>query len=272
MLMDIFNIINETSCLADFHAKDKNDCLRKMAELLSTDLYEINADEIYDALIQREEVGSTGFEEGVAIPHAKVPGLKNFHMSIAYSKKGINFDSIDGRKSQFFFALIGPDEHPEIHLQILAQISRISRNPAARREMSQANSGLALKEAFLRHVSGQPLTMKGERNKLLFLILYEKRFLDDILELFLERGIRGVNVLESSGIKDQLSTIPLFSDFLNFLGERSDVSKTIMTVIPEKEVPEIVQGIEEIMGDLDKHTGAMVMAIDLFFMKGSLEV
>ncbi|RKY55552.1 MAG: hypothetical protein DRP96_12390, partial [Candidatus Neomarinimicrobiota bacterium] len=166
----------------------------------------------------------------------------------------------------------GPDEHPEIHLQILAQISRISRNPAARREMSQANSGLALKEAFLRHVSGQPLTMKGERNKLLFLILYEKRFLDDILELFLERGIRGVNVLESSGIKDQLSTIPLFSDFLNFLGERSDVSKTIMTVIPEKEVPEIVQGIEEIMGDLDKHTGAMVMAIDLFFMKGSLEV
>jgi hypothetical protein len=104
------------------------------------------------------------------------------------------------------------------------------------------------------------------------IVLYEKRFLDDILELFLERGIRGVNVMESTGIKDQLSTIPLFSDFLNFLGERSDVSKTIMTVVPESEVREIVQGIEDIMGDFDKHTGAMVMALDLFFIKGSMEI
>ena len=272
MLMDIFDIINETSCRADFYAKDKNDCLRKMAELLSTDLYEVNVDEITEALLLREEVGSTGFEEGVAIPHAKIPGLKNFHMSIAYSKKGVNFDSIDGKKSQFFFAVIGPDERPEIHLQILAQISRISRNPAARREMSRAVSGLALKEAFLRYVGGKPLSKEGEKSKLLMLVLYEKRFLDDILELFLERGIRGVNILESTGIKDQLSTIPLFSDFLNFLGERSDVSKTIMAVIPEKEVPELVQGIEEIMGDLDKHTGAMMMVLDLFFMKGSMEI
>ena len=157
-------------------------------------------------------------------------------------------------------------------MQILAQISRISRNPNARREMAQARSNIMLKEAFLRYVTGKAISKEDKKNKLLMVILYEKRYLDDILELFLERGIRGVNILESTGIKDQLSSIPLFSNFLNFLGERSDVSKTIMTVVPEKEVTEIAQGIEEIMGDLDKHTGAMIMALDLFFIKGSMEI
>ncbi|HDP67793.1 MAG TPA: PTS sugar transporter subunit IIA [Candidatus Marinimicrobia bacterium] len=270
--MDIFKILNEKTCVPNFSAKDKTSCLRKLAEIIAVDVYEVDTEEIYEALLHREEMGSTGFEEGVAIPHAKIPGLRDFHIAIAYSKKGVPFDSVDGKKSQFFFVIIGPDEFPEQHLQILAQISRISRNPNARRDMSNARSDLALKEAFLRYVTGSSVSKKDEKTKLLILILYEKRFLDDILELFLELGIRGVNIIESSGIKDQLSNIPLFSDFLNFLGERSDVSKTIMTVVPEKNVTGIVQGVEEIMGDLDKHTGAMVMALDLFFLKGSMEV
>jgi len=270
--MDIFRILHEKSCSVNFSAKNKDDCLRKLSDLLAEDTSDISSEKIYEAFVERERMGSTGFEEGVAIPHAKVAGLNNFHLAIAYSKKGVHFDSVDGKKSQLFFAIIGPDEQPEQHLQILAQISRISRNPNARREIFHAKSPTALKEAFIRYVSARGIAKKDENSKLLMIVLYEKRFLDDILELFLERGIRGVNVLESTGIKDQLSTIPLFSDFLNFLGERSDVSKTIMTVIPESEVREIVQGIEDIMGDFDKHTGAMVMALDLFFVKGSMEI
>jgi PTS system nitrogen regulatory IIA component len=270
--MNIINIINEKSCSAHFYEKSKAACLRKLSDLLALDIDEISAEEIYTALKQREALGSTGFEEGVAIPHAKVPGLKEFHLAIVYSRKGISFDSIDGKKAHLFFVIIGPDEQPEQHLQILAQVSRISRNPNARRELSHARSNLALKEAFLRYVTTKRIAKADESDKLLMVILYEKRYLDDILELFLERGIRGVNVMESTGIKDQLSTIPLFSDFLNFLGERSDVSKTIMTVIPEKEVSEIIGGIEEIMGDLDKHTGAMVMALDLFYIKGTMQI
>jgi len=270
--MDIFRILHEKSCSVHFSAKNKDDCLRKLSDLLAEDTSDISSEKIYEALVERERMGSTGFEEGVAIPHAKVAGLNNFHLAIAYSKKGVHFDSVDGKKSQLFFAIIGPDERPEQHLQILAQISRISRNPNARRGIFHAKSPTALKEAFIRYVSAKGIVKKDENSKLLMIVLYEKRFLDDILELFLERGIRGVNVMESTGIKDQLSTIPLFSDFLNFLGERSDVSKTIMTVVPESEVQEIAHGIEEIMGDFDKHTGAMVMALDLFFVKGSMEI
>jgi len=271
--MDIFKIIRDESCTIKLSAKSKDECILKLSELLAKGVPGMPADMINQALRDREKIGSTGFEEGVAIPHAKIAGLDDFYMSIAFSRKGVPFESVDGKKAHIFFTIIGPDEKPEEHLQILAQISRIARNPNARLEMKHARSVTALKEAFLRYVSAWDFSkLDVKKSKLLMIILYEKRFLDDILELFLERGIRGVNVLESTGIKDQLSTIPLFGDFLDFLGERSDVSKTIMTIVPENEVAEIIQGIEEIVGDLDKHTGAMVMALDLFMMKGSLEI
>lgn len=271
--MDIFNVIRDKSCALNLTAKSKEEGLQKISQLLAGSIPDLNPDQVYRALQEREELGSTGFEEGIAIPHAKVEGLDDFYMSIAISKRGVPFDSVDGKKSRLFFTIIGPEERTQEHLQILAQISRISRNPNARREMFKAKNSTVLKEAFLRFVTSKaPGIEEKAKNKLLILVLYEKRYFDDILELFLERGIRGVNVLESSGIHDQLSAIPLFSDFFNFLGERSDVSKTIMTVLAENEVKEIVEDIEALMGDLSKHTGAMVMVMDLFYSKGSLEV
>jgi hypothetical protein len=96
--------------------------------------------------------------------------------------------------------------------------------------------------------------------------------MDDISQFFLERGIRGASVTDSSGVKDVLTRVPLFADFLDFLGERRGASKTISTIVEESEIPALVEGIEEIIGDLDTHTGAFVYATDVDFMKGSLEV
>ena len=69
-----------------------------------------------------------------------------------------------------------------------------------------------------------------------------------------------------------LSNVPLFSEFINFTGERSDISKTIIAVVDSERVPVLVEGIEAIMGDLNKHTGAMILALDIFYMKGTLEI
>ena len=271
--MDIIEIIKEKSCDPELPPGSKDDCLKNLARLLSISAESLSEEEFYTALVEREKLGSTGFEDGVAIPHAKVKELDNFIISIAVSRKGIDFDSVDGKKSTVFFTVVGPDEMPQEHLKILAQISRVSRNPNARKEILHAPTPLAIKEAFIRYASGLELEekRKGE-NKLLIIILYESRYFDDIIELFIEMGIEGANVIESTGIRNLLTNIPLFSDFLNFLGERSDVSRTIMTLVHESEISGIVEGIEEIIGDLDKHSGAMLMALDVPFMKGTLEI
>lgn len=270
--MNIYKIIKEKSCTTNITAKNKDECLEKISYLLSLSAKDLDEQDIYTALLEREKLGSTGFEDGIAIPHAKIKGLREFIIGIAVSKKGVDFESIDGKKTRIIFSIIGPEEDAEGHLQLLAQISRISRNQEARKEILSAETPLAIKEAVIRFVSGTELIEEKGKSKLLIIVLYEKRFMEDILEIFLERGIRGVNVMESTGIKDQLSNIPLFSSFMDFLGERSDVGKTIMAVVPEEEVRSIIEEIEEITGNLDTHTGAMVIALDLYFKKGSLEI
>ena len=268
--MDIYKVIKQKACDPDFQAKNKLDSLVKMSELLSQ-CVNLETDTIFNALKTREDKGTTGVENHIAIPHSKIPGLTEFVMGILISKRGIDFESIDNKKSKIIFVVIGP-EKPEEHLQILAEISRISRNKHARRELINATSRIGLKETFVRFASGSQHNQKKEKLKLYIVVCNELQYLDDILEIFVGKGIHGVNVIESSGMKNYLSSIPLFSDFMNFLEERRDRSKTRMTLVPENQVEKITQNIEEIMGDLDTHTGALVMALDVPYMKGSLEI
>ena len=126
-------------------------------------------------------------------------------------------------------------------------------------------------EAYLTPVAPEPARSSGGR-KLLIIVLYELNFLDDVVTLFLEHGIQGATITESTGVKNVLSNVPLFGDFLNFLGDRNEASRTIMAVVPEREIEPLVAELEQITGDLDTHSGAAVLAVDLWFSKGSLGV
>lgn len=270
--MELIKILKKESCEINFHEKSKELCIRKISKLMAKSVQDVSEQQIFDALMSRENSSSTGFENGIAIPHAKIPGLTEFAVAVIISKKGIEFDSIDKKKSHLFFVIIGPDDEPRQHLQILAQISRLSRIRNAQKELLAAKDVENLIESFSRFTSGVVKKEKlKEKQKLFLVVLNELRFYDDILEIFIGKGIVGVNVIDSSGVKNQLSEIPLFADFLNFLGERTDNRKTIMAVLPESEIENITLAIEEVMGDLDKHTGALVMALNVPFIKGTLE-
>jgi len=272
--MDIFKIIDEKYCTTSLRAKTKDECLGKIAELMSSSCPDFTQEEMFAALKKREDQGTTGFEDGIAIPHARLENVKKFMLGIAVSSKGIDFNSLDGKKSHIFFIVVGPAEETSLHLKLLAQISRVAKDQRAIKEIKGAVTKLSLKEAFLRNVRGFAMEKRHEvvKDKLLIFVLYETKFLNDILELFLERGIRGATVLESRGMRNVLSNVPLFGDFLNFLGERSDESSTILTILAEEEINPLIYAIEEIMGDLDTHSGALVLAVDVIFSKGSLEV
>ncbi len=270
--MEIHEILDEKACVPSLAAKNKEACLAELARVMSSAYGDLEETQALEELQAREGQGSTGFGGGVAIPHARLKSLDTFHLGLAVSKRGIDFQSLDKKKTFIFFVIVGAADQPQEYLKLLAQISRVAKNAAAVRELRAARSPLALREAFVRNVreAQQPRTSLGG-DRLFVVVLYEQRYLEDITELFLERGIRGASILDSTGIRGVLSRVPLFGDFLNFLGERPEASKTIMTVVKESETARLVEGIEEIMGDLDTHSGAMVMALDIAFMKGSLE-
>jgi PTS system nitrogen regulatory IIA component len=269
--MEIYNVLKEKACSASLTSRTKKECLLELSRLITAAEAAFPLEEVLTALEEREEQGSTAFGEGVAIPHARLKGSRSFAMGIGVSKKGIDFQSLDGKKSHLFFVLLGPENKPQDYLTLLAQISRVAKDRDAQKELRRSRSPSVLREIFLRHVGGVKPKASGKK-KLFVLVLYEKQYLDDILELFLELGIRGASVSETTGVRDVLSKVPLFADLLNFLGERKQASKTITTIIDENELSRLVEGIEGILGDLDTHSGALVYALDVPFMKGSLEV
>lgn len=274
-MVELREIIDARACTVALSATDKEQCVRELAELVCAGLEGVTADALQRALMEREEAGSTGFEDGVAIPHARLPQASQFVFGIAVSKRGIDYDSVDGKRTRLFFVLIGPDEDPQQYLQLLAQISRTGLNRRLHEELLAAPTRQQLADAFAAHL--QPAVARVSAgssqvgDRLLFVVVYQHRYFDDIVTLFLERGIRGAAVFDTKGIRGHLTSVPIFGDFLNFLGEKSDVSRTIMAVVPAGHFDRLIAGIEEITGDLDAHADAAILAIDLAYSKGSLE-
>ena len=85
--------------------------------------------QVVAALEAREERGSTGLGRGIAIPHAKIPGLRRHAGVVARSTGGVDFRAIDGELVHVLVMLISPDSHPEEHLRALKWISGLARDP-----------------------------------------------------------------------------------------------------------------------------------------------
>ena len=86
----------------------------------------------------REQLGSTGVGEGLAIPHAKVEGLRELVASFGLSRGGIDFKSMDSKPATFFFVLFAPPGVHGPHLNALARISRIFKTASFRDSLLQA--------------------------------------------------------------------------------------------------------------------------------------
>ncbi len=270
--MNVLDALKSEACTLSLAAKSREECLAELSRLVASAAPGLDAAELLTLLSEREREGSTALGEGVAIPHARTSLTGDFVLGIAVSRRGVKFGGPDRKKTHVFFVLVGPESRPEDYLKLLALVSRVAKSMRARREMRNARTVNALKEAFIQNSGLAPAAKPRGKLKLFTIVLFEHQYMDDIGQLFLERGIRGALVTDSSGISDVLTRVPLFAHFLDFLGERRGSSKTISTIVEEGEIPALVEGIEGIIGDLDTHTGAFIYTTDVDFMKGSLEV
>ncbi len=83
-----------------------------------------NAVDLYQKLLEREQLGSTGIGAGIAIPHCKLEGLKRGVLAIGLVPQGVDFGAADGKPVKVFFLIVSPSESPSEHLQVLSAISR----------------------------------------------------------------------------------------------------------------------------------------------------
>lgn len=120
-------------------AVDKTGVLRELTELLA-ERAGTKAEPLLAAVLEREQVLSTGIGHGIAIPHAKSPLVTDLSLVCGKSRMGIPFDALDGEPVSLFFLLIGPDSAAGPHVKALSRIARLVRRESVREALIAAET------------------------------------------------------------------------------------------------------------------------------------
>lgn len=128
--MKFVDFVSREAIRTNLAVDNKEQVIRAMASAL-LEAGKISADQhesIVEAILKREELGSTGIGRGVAVPHTKHPSVKELVGSVAVIESGVDFDSLDGEKVHLLFMLVSPPDRPGDHLRALENISRQLRD------------------------------------------------------------------------------------------------------------------------------------------------
>lgn len=125
--MKILDVMAKEAILDDLKSRNKKGLLEELVVPLASRTG-LNSDELVRVLMERERLGSTGIGGGIGIPHGKIKNLESLVLGFGLSRKGIDFESIDGDPTHIFFVLITPEDSTGLHLKLLARISRILKN------------------------------------------------------------------------------------------------------------------------------------------------
>ena len=144
--MKITEFLHPETVIGTLASKDKASVMAELCTALARLAPGIPRERLTEVLLDRERLSSTGIGEGVAIPHGKLTGLPGLIAAFGVSPPGIDFDAIDGKPTERFFALLAPENSAGIHLKALARISRLFKNAAFRKAILEAGSAQRIYE------------------------------------------------------------------------------------------------------------------------------
>ena len=146
--MKIVEFLSDKAISANLKATDKDSAIREMIELLAKAEGIKSKDEIVKILLAREALGSTGIGLGIGIPHGKSNVVKRLVAAFGVSKRGIDFDALDGEPVYIFFLLVAPEDSAGPHLKALARISRLLKDKYFRDFLRQQTDEKAIYKAI----------------------------------------------------------------------------------------------------------------------------
>lgn len=132
--MKILEVLHEETILTDLKSTDKKGVLEELVVPVAK-MTGIDREKLVRIIMERERLGSTGIDGGIGIPHGKLKELKAPVIGFGLSKKGVDFESMDGRPTHIFFLLCTPEDSTGLHLKLLARISRLLKNDALKKKL-----------------------------------------------------------------------------------------------------------------------------------------
>jgi PTS system nitrogen regulatory IIA component len=145
--MKLLEFLPKEAVLADLQAQDKKGVLHELAAPVAA-FAGVESHDLVQVLLERERLGTTGIGNGIGIPHGKMKNLNSLVIGFGLSRDGIDFESMDERPAHIFFLLAAPENSTELHLKMLARISKILKHDGFRDKLMQAQDSDAIYAAI----------------------------------------------------------------------------------------------------------------------------
>ena len=153
--MKLLDIVSPGAVVDDLQAETKEGVLRELSGVIARIMPALSAETLTGILMDREDLGSTGIGDGVAIPHGRVGGIDRLVAAFGRSRSGVQFHSLDGKPAHLFFVILAPEYSAGMHLKALARISRLLKDERFRTSLLEAADVDAL-QRILHEVDSRP--------------------------------------------------------------------------------------------------------------------
>jgi PTS system nitrogen regulatory IIA component len=140
MKMNLKKLLGKENVFLDLKSSSKKDIIKEMIDRLVVSGKIKDREAALEAVLTREEKMSTGMENGIAIPHGKTDSVDQLITAVALKKEGVDFDSMDGQVSTIFIMTISPQSRSGPHIQFLAEVSKLLKEPEAREMLLAART------------------------------------------------------------------------------------------------------------------------------------
>lgn len=228
-------------------------------------------DQVAAALREREEVGSTGFGGGIAIPHCRLEGLDRFVVGLVTTdEKGVEFAALDDEPVRLALFILAPQGRNDRHVRLLSAISQALQIPGAVDAVLAAVSPAEARAVFLEHVRTDLASDSQSVKQLFHVFVQEEEQLRRILEVFTALDAHSVAVLEARQAHSYLVKAPLFAGLWSEqVGEHCHL---IVAALNQRLSNEAVRRIEQVTGPLRESREVLLTIQDVAFVAGSLSI
>lgn len=139
-MIKIFDFLCKKAITTDIKSRDKKGAISELIDLLAKEKRIKDPQKAFRAVMDREEIGTTGVGQGVAIPHGRTDAVGNIIGAFGISKQGIQFESLDGEPVNLVFLLLSPYDSGGHHLRALARISRLFKDKFFRQALLETHT------------------------------------------------------------------------------------------------------------------------------------
>lgn len=139
--MTLEALLSPRLSLCNLAGSSKKKLLLNIAQAIAEQYPQLDADTVFNQLIARERLGSTGIGDGVAIPHCRLPGCELPIGVLCTTEPAVDFDAVDRQPVDLLFALLVPEDAEQEHLETLAEIAALFSDSRVRQKLRQAQTG-----------------------------------------------------------------------------------------------------------------------------------